>query len=111
MTDSPGTTQVIERYFALAETSDIEAFLAQFSGDAVVSDDGHRRVGTNALREWRTTVPQVTYRLRHVEPTRGGGRAVAEIAGDFPGSPVDLAFAFTLDGAMIRELTISPVTA
>lgn len=102
-------TGVIDRYFDLATAPDPEPFFAQFADDAVVEDDGRRHDGIAAVRAWRTSVPAVSYRVRSVAPTDAGGRAVAEISGDFPGSPVDLAFTFALDGTTIRALTIAPV--
>jgi len=53
-------------------------------------------------------VPDVTYRLVTIEPDGDGHQALAEIAGDFPGSPVTLAFGFVLDGDRIQRLTIRP---
>jgi hypothetical protein len=50
----------------------------------------------------------VTYRVLRIEPDNDGHRALAEIAGDFPGSPVTLAFGFVLAEDRIRRLTIRP---
>ena len=47
--------------------------------------------------------------MKSVEPTEEGHRAIAEIAGDFPGSPVSLTFGFAFRGGKIRRLTIRPV--
>ncbi|MDD7937880.1 nuclear transport factor 2 family protein [Actinomycetospora lutea] len=92
----------IERYFALAAADDVEAFVAQFTDDAVVVDDGHRR---DDLRAWRRDTPDVTYTIDHVE----GTHADVTIAGDFPGSPVGLHVAFGLaDDGRIARLDIGP---
>jgi hypothetical protein len=99
---------VIDRYFVRAADPDLDAYFAQFAADAVVEDEGNLYEGIDAIRAWRTTVPPVSYHLRRVEATERGRRAVAEIRGDFPGSPVTLGFAFVVDGATIRELTIRP---
>jgi alpha-D-ribose 1-methylphosphonate 5-triphosphate synthase subunit PhnI len=99
---------VIDRYFARAADPDLDAYFAQFAADAVVEDEGNLYEGIDAIRGWRTTVPPVSYHLRRVEPTERGRRAVAEIRGDFPGSPVTLGFAFVVEGDTIRELTIRP---
>jgi hypothetical protein len=105
MTDSRDT---VDRYFVLATDPDLEAYVAQFADDVVVEDEGRLHHGTDAIRAWRTSVPPVTYDVRSVEPVDGGHRALALISGDFPGSPVTLAFAFTLDGGRICTLTIRP---
>lgn len=98
----------VDRYFALAVDPDLEAYFAQFSPDAVVEDEGRRHVGIDAVRAWRTAVPPVTYTVRSVATTTAGHDAVADIAGDFPGSPVRLVFAFTFAEDGIRHLTIRP---
>lgn len=99
----------VERYFALAADPDLEAYFAQFSPDAVVEDEGRRHVGIDAVRAWRTAVPSVTYTVRSVETTADGQDAVADIAGDFPGSPVRLVFGFSFAEDGIRHLTIRPL--
>ncbi|WP_345413208.1 nuclear transport factor 2 family protein, partial [Pseudonocardia xishanensis] len=48
----------IERYFTLAAT-DLDGFLAQFTDDAVVTDEGRTHDGIAAIRAWRTSVPEV----------------------------------------------------
>jgi hypothetical protein len=95
----------IERYFALTAADDVEAFVAQFTDDAVVVDDGHR---VDDLRAWRRGTPAVTHTLDHVEPA-DGPTADVTVAGDFPGSPVALRFTFALaDDGRIARLDIAP---
>jgi hypothetical protein len=92
---------IIERYFALTAGNDVEAFVAQFSPDAAVVDDGHP---VHDLRAWHRDTPTVDYTVHHVD----GTTADVIVAGDFPGSPVDLRFAFAFDGDRIARLDISP---
>ncbi|MHC1559730.1 nuclear transport factor 2 family protein [Actinomycetospora sp. C-140] len=92
---------IIERYFTLAATDDVDAFVAQFAPGAVVVDDGHP---VPDLRAWRRDVPDVTYTVTDVD----GTSADVTVAGDFPGSPVDLRFAFGADGDRITRLDIAP---
>jgi hypothetical protein len=98
------TQDPIDRYFARAVDADRAAYLAQFTEDAVVTDEGRTHSGADAIADWRGAVPPVTYTVRAVEPTADGRRAHAEIAGDFPGSPVLLRFdfAFAADGRITR---------
>jgi hypothetical protein len=102
------TQDLVARYFVLAADPDLEAYRAQFADDAVVEDEGHVHRGIDAIRAWRTSVPAVHYDVRAVEPTDDGERALVVISGDFPGSPVDLAFTFTYADGRIRTLTIRP---
>jgi hypothetical protein len=100
-------SELIHRYFELAPGSDVEAYFELFAPNAVAEDEGHLYKGIDAIRAWRTTVPPVTYTVV-TEAAEGEEHvAHAEIAGDFPGSPVTLAFRFTFDGAgLIQTLAI-----
>ncbi|GAA1855479.1 hypothetical protein GCM10009836_39450 [Pseudonocardia ailaonensis] len=107
MTDLPA---LLERYFALAATGDDKAaYLAQFTPDAVVRDDGKTYRGVDEIAGWRTEVPLVAYAVREVVPSADRYRARTEISGAFAGSPVELTFDFTVatDGR-IAALTIAP---
>lgn len=98
------TRQPIDRYFAPAPVGG-DAYFAQFADDVVVEDEGKLRHGIEEVRGWRTEVPPVTCTVRNVAADGGAQVAVVEIAGEFPGSPVDLRFG--ADGR-ITELTIRP---
>ena len=100
---------LIDRYFDLAPQGDADAYLAQFTDDAVVEDEDQAHRGIAAIREWRSEVPRVAYAIRDVRPASTVHDAVVDIAGDFPGSPVTLTFRFLFaaDGR-ISALTISP---
>lgn len=84
-------------------STDLDAFVARFTEDAVVTDDGRVHRGADAVRAWHAEIPPVTYAVRSVD-------AVVEVAGEFPGSPVTLSFRFThaTDGR-ISDLRIEPV--
>lgn len=107
MTAAAHPDALVDRYFALA-TGERDAYLAQFADDAVVEDEGATHHGAAAIGAWRGAVPAVQYRVLGVAPDGPGHRAVAEISGDFPGSPVELAFAFRFAGEEITHLTIRP---
>ena len=92
------TQSVIDRYFHLAPLSDTDAYFAQFDPDATVEDEGHEYHGVDAIRAWRSEVPTVSYEVRDIKSDGGKHVARALIAGDFPGSPVELDFHFTFTG-------------
>jgi hypothetical protein len=101
------TQSVINRYFELAPLSDTDAYFAQFDADAVVEDEGHELYGIDAIRAWRSEVPTVSYDVRAIRDDDGVHVARALIAGDFPGSPVELDFYFTFtDAGLIGSLRI-----
>jgi hypothetical protein len=99
------TEPLIRRYFELAAQQDTDEYFAQFAADATVIDDGHRHDGIDAIRTWRREVPLVTYTPHDIVATQ----AKADIAGDLPGSPVQLSFEFGFDARdRITSLTIAP---
>ncbi len=98
-----------EEYFAAAADPDRERYFALFDDGVVVHDDGRSLQGLAAVRRWRDEVPPVRYDLREVTGTPAACRAVAEVSGDFPGSPVRLRFAFRRDTqGKITLLDIAP---
>jgi hypothetical protein len=101
------TQSAIDRYFQLAPLSDTDAYFAQFDADATVEDEGHEHHGVDAIRAWRHEVPMVSYEVRDIRGGDGKHVARALIAGDFPGSPVELHFHFTFtDDGLIESLRI-----
>jgi hypothetical protein len=101
------TTEFVKRYFELAAGPDSTGYLAQFAPDAMVEDEGHIYRGVDAIRDWRGAVPPVSYGVRAVQSTAEETVAQVEVAGDFPGSPVELSFRFTFTGSgSIQALAI-----
>ncbi|GAA3561857.1 nuclear transport factor 2 family protein [Streptomyces osmaniensis] len=97
MQDIQVIQKFVEEYFAAATDPDRERYFSLFADGAVVHDDGRSHHGLAAVRRWRDEVPDVRYDLREVTGTPTTCRAFAEIAGDFPGSPVTLCFTFERD--------------
>ena len=103
----PDRTELINRYFRLAPSTDIAAYFAQFADDAMAEDEGHEYQGIEAIRAWRDTIPSVTYAVSEIRAQDVEDIAFAEVAGGFPGSPVTLAFHFTFtEDGHIRRLAI-----
>jgi len=100
----------IAAYFRSADARDVEAALAPFAEEAVVHDEEQERRGRAAIREWiaeTTTKYRSTVEVMRVAKTAAGATVTGLVSGDFPGSPVELDFAFTLDGARIARLEIA----
>ena len=99
----------------------VEAVLKNFADDAIVHDEGKDHVGISAVRDWaaerslrsehRSEI-STRYRLERtvIETRRIGAAAVVlvRVAGNFPGSPVDLHHHFTVSEDRITALTICP---
>jgi hypothetical protein len=100
----------VANYIAASNTQDIEAAVAIFSEHAVVRDEGQRWQGIAAIRQWAVEV-STKYRpiFETLEVAQDDDRTIltGRVVGSFPGSPVDLCYAFTLNGGKIERLEIS----
>ena len=100
----------LPRYFAAQNALDTHGMTACFSPDAVVHDEGGTYIGSEAIRGWkRDTIAK--YGIT-IEPLKAAQQdhetvVVARVAGNFPGSPANLTYAFSVspDG-LIRTLDI-----
>ena len=106
------TPEIIDRYLRLATGPDTAALAECFTPDAVVTDDGRTHHGREEIRAWRESVAsafEYTARVLRTEAGTDGRHLVtAVIEGSFPGSPVQLRYAFTLRDDRISELVIAP---
>jgi hypothetical protein len=97
-------------YFAAVNARDIDAMLTPFTESATVKDEGQERRGRAAIREWiveTTTKYGVTIEVLDVAATAQNVTVTCHVSGNFPGSPVDLRYAFLLDGERIARLEIT----
>lgn len=98
----------IADYFA-ADAKDGTAVARCFTPDALVIDEKQDHVGRDAIARWKA---EASTKYDYIsEPTAiadEGDRIVvtAHLAGNFPGSPVDLRYGFTLEGDSISRLEI-----
>ena len=100
----------VARYIAGANAQDIQAVTACFAEDAVVHDEGRSREGISAIREWAEEVSKryhPSVEVIRVEAMDGKTVLSGRVSGNFPGSPVELRYVFTLDGGKIARLEIS----
>lgn len=99
----------ISAYLAAANSFDADAAAAHFAVDAHVHDENHDHVGREAVRAWiedtsRKFRPQTEVMSADV---RGEEVLVTNrVSGDFPGSPAELKFVFTLRDGQIARLNI-----
>lgn len=100
----------VAAYFAAANAHDGAAVAACFSADGVVADEGRQHRGRAAIVQWQQDVSaryQVSLAPAAVAGHEGGGCSVtARASGNFPGSPLDLTFRFSLAGQAITHLEI-----
>lgn len=100
----------IRRYFEHANAFDAEAASAAFAPDAVVHDENHDHVGTDAIRDWlRDTMKRYAAQLQPESVTPAGNATVVttRVSGTFPGSPIAMRFSFQLANGLIARLEIA----
>lgn len=100
----------IAAYFA-ADRTERAAVAECFTQTAIVKDEGKTHSGREAIHHWKTAAAtKYTYFSEPLAVAQDGGRTIvtSRVTGNFPGSPVDLRYAFTLDGDEIAELEITP---
>lgn len=114
MYDIPATTlpKVVTRYLDAHRVRDADVAIAAFTPDATVVDDGCTYAGHDAIREFLTkAAAEFTFTSTLIAVEQPGERlwvAVHHVAGDFPGSPIDLRYTFTLQEGLIASLVIAP---
>ena len=100
----------IRAYFA-ADTADASAVAQCFSEGGVVVDERHEHRGRAAIARWKAEAT-AKYRYTSVPiavDVQGPEVIVAtRLTGDFPGSPLELRYRFTLEGDRISRLEIAP---
>ncbi|MGF7149630.1 ketosteroid isomerase-like protein [Sphingomonas zeicaulis] len=100
----------IAEYFAADAAQDAGAVARCFSDEAIVRDEGHAYSGRTAIRVWKEkTARKYDCTFEPVAVATEGDRTVVTgpVVGNFPGSPIDLRYAFTLDGGTIAGLEVA----
>jgi hypothetical protein len=100
----------IEAYFA-ADSRDGHAVSRCFTNDGTVMDEGKTHTGVAAIEAWKSaSSAQYTYAAEPFALEKKDRKYVvtSRVTGDFPGSPVDLRYTFTLERGKIASLEIKP---
>ena len=100
----------IAAYF-IADKGDGDAVSQCFTENAVVKDEGHTHKGRAAIKQWKTDASakyQYTCEPSACEEKDGRTIVTCHLVGNFPGSPVDLRFFFTLEREKIASLEVIP---
>ena len=101
----------LPRYFAAQNALDADLMTDCFAPDAVVHDEGGTYISSEAIRGWKhDTIAKYAISIAPLEATQQDDRTVvvARVAGNFPGSPADLTYPFSLSAdGLIRALDIS----
>lgn len=100
----------IADYFE-ADLADGNAVAQCFTDNAVVKDEGHTYNGRNAIKNWKEDTAakfQYSTDLLTLEEQAAKSVVTCRLAGNFPGSPVNLRFFFEVEGDKIASLQIIP---
>ena len=100
----------IAAYFTADREKDADQVARLFGETATVTDERRTHVGRAAIRQWKAgSAAKYSYTVEPFAIAHQAGRTIvtAQLAGDFPGSPVDLRYAFTLAGEEIAGLEIT----
>jgi len=96
-------------YIAAENRGDTEALAKCFAGNAIVRDEGQTIEGLAAIKQWKAETKkkyQHTIEPLAVAQTDDKTIVINRLTGNFPGSPIELEFVFTLDGDKIASLEI-----
>ena len=96
-------------YIDAENRGDTEALAQCFAEDAVVRDEGKTIEGLADIKRWKAeTKKKYQHTIEPLASAQNDGRIIVtnRLTGNFPGSPIDLEFVFTLDGNKIASLDI-----
>ena len=99
----------IAHYFAADLAGDASAVARCFTADAVVRDEGGSFTGVTAIEQWnRQAKAKYHYTVEPLSVSAQHGEIVVtgKVAGDFPGSPINLQHIFRITGDKIVSLEI-----
>ncbi|OLT19319.1 hypothetical protein BJF78_11275 [Pseudonocardia sp. CNS-139] len=108
---SAALPEAVEAYLQAKFDENADGLAALFAEDAVVHDENRDHAGRAAIRDWAAGVSAAYDITRTVTGTTVHGPAAlvrVRVAGNFPGSPVDLHHHFTVADDRIAALTICP---
>jgi hypothetical protein len=105
----PNLPKPIVDYIAAENCGDAKAFGLCFADNAIVRDEGHTYEGLSAIQNWKAdSKAKYQHTVAPLSSTESNGKTIVTIrlTGNFPGSPADVDFAFSLAGGEITFLEI-----
>jgi hypothetical protein len=105
----PNLPTPIAIYIEDENRGDVEAMAQCFAEDAVVRDEGKAIEGLHAIKEWKAeTKKKYQHTIEPLSSAQKDDRTIVtnRLTGNFPGSPIELEFVFTLDRDKIVSLEI-----
>lgn len=103
------TQDMLNDFFGAANACDVNKFTAFFASDAAVSDEHKTHQGHDKIASWLRQVTE-DYQCQHTLKSfvEDGHQvvAMAEVRGNFDGSPLLFQYDFTLNDGLIQQLEI-----
>jgi hypothetical protein len=99
----------IAAYIAIENRGDTESLAECFAENAVVRDEGQTIKGLIAIKQWRAeTKRKYQHTIEPIASAQENNKTIVtnRLTGNFPGSPIELEFVFTLDADKITSLEI-----
>jgi hypothetical protein len=99
----------IASYFQAKNEHDTAAMLVCFAENAIVQDEEQEYQGLTAIEEWivlTTDKYQDTVKVTNIDDQSDETIVTGHVSGNFPGSPIELQFRFTLEVHKIVNLKI-----
>ena len=96
-------------YVDAENNGDTEALARSFAENATVRDEGKTIEGLAAIKQWKgETKKKYQHTVEPLASVQKDGKTIVtnRLIGNFPGSPIELEFVFTLDGDKITSLEI-----
>lgn len=101
----------VAAYLAAEKAKDTDATARCFAENGTVRDEGNEYRGRDAIRKWKADADaKYQYVLQPLDVQADGPKVTvrARVAGNFPGSPVELEHTFELSDNKIASLEIRP---
>ncbi|NWF46755.1 nuclear transport factor 2 family protein [Hydrogenophaga sp. D2P1] len=99
----------IAAYFS-ADQQNPDALVRCFTAQATVKDEGQTHTGLDAIQAWKAAAStQYAYTTEPFALDQDNGHHIvsSRVAGNFPGSPVNLRYRFRLERGLIASLEIT----
>lgn len=107
----PLAEKLVQRYIEGMNAQDADAVTRCFAPDAIVEDESKRHTGTLAIHAWISQAmasyqPRLT--LLSCEKSGASLQFTAQVAGTFPGSPIQLEHTLHEQSGLATRLVIRP---
>ncbi len=99
----------VAKYLAAVEAKDTDMLALCFADDARCHDEGRDYRGLEAIKSWaKKTQTKYKYVMEPLNASESGKivKLHARLTGDFPGSPIELDYTFTIAKGKITALEI-----